>query len=171
MSFPKSSSAPVAAAVLALFVLGLAACAVRARSEEARMPRPTENWLDEGAEEAQRRFRAEPRLPLGLRAAGAGRGVERRRRREHARRRHGGLPRRLRGALPGLVPPYGEILVDLGSPRLFAASLSASFGSATLFSFPVPNDPSFAGQTAACQAAVLGGGVELCNALDIVAGY
>ncbi len=71
----------------------------------------------------------------------------------------------------GTVLPFGELLVDFASPRLLVATLPVSFGASTLFSFSVPNDPAFAGYRASSQAAVLGGGVELCNALDIVVGY
>ncbi len=73
--------------------------------------------------------------------------------------------------IPGTLLRYGELLVDLSSVKLLTSTLPASGGSSTIFSFPVPNDPSFAGFQAYCQAAVAGGGVELCNALDIVVGY
>ena len=67
---------------------------------------------------------------------------------------------------------YGssEILIDLASPRLFRAIFPSSGGLDT-FTSPVPCDASLNGAVAFTQAFVLGGGVELCNALDLTLGY
>ncbi len=66
---------------------------------------------------------------------------------------------------------FGEVLVDLsGGARLFVASRPASGGQDT-YSFPVPSDPALLGFEAFSQALISGGGLELCNALDVVLGY
>jgi glucose/arabinose dehydrogenase len=75
-------------------------------------------------------------------------------------------------AAPSSGTFYGssEILIDLASPRLFRAILASS-GGLTSFSSPVPCSASLNGAVAFTQAFVLGGGVELCNALDLTLGY
>jgi hypothetical protein len=74
-------------------------------------------------------------------------------------------------ALPsaGTFVPAGEILVDLASPR-YALSTVAG-GGVVVHSSPVPNDMALVGLPAALQALILGGGLELCNAMDVVVGY
>ena len=70
---------------------------------------------------------------------------------------------------PGLVRSFGELLIDLGSPRLFSRFAAPSFGS-TIFCFTIPTDPSLFGFESSTQAVLLGGGAELCNAIDLVIG-
>jgi len=70
----------------------------------------------------------------------------------------------------GTFLPGGEVLVDLGSPKL-STLLGPATGTLDTFSQAVPNDCAFAGLTLATQAVVLGGaGYELCNAVDLVVG-
>ena len=72
--------------------------------------------------------------------------------------------------LSGRAFPYGELLVDIGSRHYFT-SIAAPAGGIGSHALPIPNDPALAGLRAHLQAAILGGGVELCNALDIVLGF
>ena len=69
----------------------------------------------------------------------------------------------------GPVIPAGELLVDLSSSHLFT-DFRQSPGTENLHSIAIPNDIALVGQTAATQALILGGGGELCNALDVVIG-
>ena len=71
----------------------------------------------------------------------------------------------------GSPSPWGELLVDLSSGLL--ARLSAPVGASGTSEFvsEIPNDVSLVGFSTASQAAILGGGVELCNAIDYVVGY
>ncbi len=63
-----------------------------------------------------------------------------------------------------------EILVNLfGGAKLFS-TLRVTGGGVDTFNFPIPPDPAFLGRTAFTQGFVLGGGVELCNALDATVG-
>ncbi|MEQ1891526.1 MAG: hypothetical protein ABL998_03195 [Planctomycetota bacterium] len=71
-------------------------------------------------------------------------------------------------ATGGTVLGYGEPLV--AGPKLFSASQPAN-AAGNVFSFPIPNDPGLVGLTASAQAVLLGGGLTLGNALDIVVGY
>jgi hypothetical protein len=63
----------------------------------------------------------------------------------------------------------GEILVDLESSHLFLSSV-AGHGIVT-HGAKIPSAPSLAGLAASLQALILGGGAELCNAVDVVFGY
>jgi glucose/arabinose dehydrogenase len=63
-----------------------------------------------------------------------------------------------------------EILVDRASALRFQL-VQASTGSTDVFRAPIPCRVSLAGQTLYVQAAILGGGLELCNALDVTPGY
>jgi hypothetical protein len=74
--------------------------------------------------------------------------------------------------LPGTGPMtrYGQVLVNLSSPLLFEHVIGST-GTADPHSLSIPNDPAMAGLTACTQAIIVGGGVELCNALDATAGY
>ncbi|HEX6884172.1 MAG TPA: hypothetical protein VF530_12400, partial [Planctomycetota bacterium] len=72
---------------------------------------------------------------------------------------------------PGLATPYGEMLVDpLGRYPLnvlrpvFAADKE-------LVGMDIPKIPSLMGRVLYVQGAILGGRVELCNALRIVLGF
>ena len=69
----------------------------------------------------------------------------------------------------GIVNKFGEVLVDVGSGKLFQ-SLVPSSGTEDTHSLPIPNDPCFAGFFVATQAVILGGGAESCNAVDYVVG-
>ena len=63
-----------------------------------------------------------------------------------------------------------ELLVDLGSPR-YLQVLRPSSGGIDAFSLPVPPDTSLAGLSSTAQGLVLGNDLQLCNAVDLVAGY
>jgi len=69
----------------------------------------------------------------------------------------------------GAVNKFGELLVDVGSGRIFQ-SLVASSGTEDTHTVAVPNEPCFAGFFVATQAVILGGGAESCNAVDYVVG-
>ncbi len=63
-----------------------------------------------------------------------------------------------------------ELLVDTLSPRFFASLVPAS-GAAGVHAHAIPNLTALAGVRAYFQAAILGGGSELCNAVDVVLGF
>jgi glucose/arabinose dehydrogenase len=63
-----------------------------------------------------------------------------------------------------------EVLVDLGSTKLYQAVQTSTGGVAT-FEGVLPCDAALQGMTAATQAFILGGGIELCNAVDVTLGY
>jgi len=74
-------------------------------------------------------------------------------------------------ALPssGTFLAAGELLLNLSSPRYF---LSVKPGSGlVVHNGTIPNSASLAGVTASLQGLILGGGLELCNAVDVVIGY
>lgn len=71
-------------------------------------------------------------------------------------------------ATGGTVLGYGEPLV--AGPKLLSAVQPAN-PAGNVFSFPIPNDPGLVGLGASAQAVLLGGGLTLGNALDIVVGY
>ena len=70
----------------------------------------------------------------------------------------------------GPVINAGEVLVNLGSPRFFRSSRAIT-ATPNLHQNFIPYDVSFAGAQTATQALILGGGVELCNAYDLVVGF
>ncbi len=74
------------------------------------------------------------------------------------------------GPATGPITPHGELLVDLGSPFLFSQPVPSS-GTSDLHVIPMPADPALAGLTARTQGLIVGGGIELCNALDATAGF
>jgi len=72
----------------------------------------------------------------------------------------------------GLLLPAGEVLVRtpaLGGVVLFKVAVAPVGGSAH-FSLPIPNNPALVGLQVYTQAVVLGGPLELCNAVDLVLG-
>jgi hypothetical protein len=69
----------------------------------------------------------------------------------------------------GLFVGAGEVLVDLASPRYFQSVLAG--GGVAVHGGTIPSTPSLAGVTAALQGLILGGGAELCNAVDVVLGH
>jgi len=72
------------------------------------------------------------------------------------------------GPSSGIILPAGELLVDLTSPLLAASAMATS--GADLHSLAVPLNASIIGAVAYTQAVILGGGFELCNALDATVG-
>lgn len=66
--------------------------------------------------------------------------------------------------------PFGELIIDLGSPAVASLSLP-TVGGVSNYSTPLPNDAAFAGIELATQAVIFGGGVELVNAIELVLGY
>ena len=70
----------------------------------------------------------------------------------------------------GVFAGANEILVDTTSARLFRLA-RASSGASDVFRSNVPCDAALAGVTTYVQAVIGGGGLELCNALDVTAGY
>jgi len=72
-------------------------------------------------------------------------------------------------ASSGVVNKFGELLVDVGSGKIFQ-SLVASSGTEDTHTIAVPNEPCFAGFFVATQAVILGGGAEGCNAVDYIVG-
>jgi len=63
-----------------------------------------------------------------------------------------------------------EILVDASSAFRFLLMRPAG-GGQTLFDAPLPCSTALAGATVSVQAAIFGGGLELCNALDVTPGH
>jgi hypothetical protein len=68
--------------------------------------------------------------------------------------------------LAGLRTPIGELLIDLGSLRAFLSVAVLGGPHATL----IPNDLALIDVPIFTQAAILGGGAELTNAIDLVLG-
>ena len=62
--------------------------------------------------------------------------------------------------------PYGQWLVDLGSPKLFQVSAPVT-GSTSNHSIGIPNDPSLARAKAYTQAVIIGGGVQVTNGIKL----
>jgi len=72
---------------------------------------------------------------------------------------------------PGQLTPYGELLIDpLGRQQLSIAR-PVFTGLKEYIGVDIPRDPALMGQTFFAQGAVLGGGVEFCNALKLVIGF
>lgn len=72
--------------------------------------------------------------------------------------------------LPGQLFSFGELLIDLGSPRLFGSLVGTSGGVET-FNFSIPNNPGFVGLTSHFQAGMAGNGfAQVCNAIDVTVG-
>ena len=63
-----------------------------------------------------------------------------------------------------------ELLVDLSSQRVFSAIQALTGAGIEELTFTLPCDLSLGGVQVSTQAAVFGGGVELCNAVDVVLG-
>jgi hypothetical protein len=69
--------------------------------------------------------------------------------------------------------PFGELLIRLsaqGGARLFTLA-SPSGGAVASFALALPTDVALIGRTAYTQGLILGGGLELCNAIDLTLGY
>jgi len=74
---------------------------------------------------------------------------------------------------PGLHVPAGELLVrsrGLGGFMLFK-TFAPSGGGVAHHALVLPADPSLAGLPLYCQAVILGGSMELTNAIDLVLGF
>jgi glucose/arabinose dehydrogenase len=63
-----------------------------------------------------------------------------------------------------------EVLIDGSSPRYFTLGLPST-GTTDVIRAQLPCDVALSGLKASIQAILLGGGLELCNALDITLGY
>ncbi len=76
------------------------------------------------------------------------------------------------GAFSAVEVPsgFGVVLVDISVP-FAAVSVAPSGGGTAVHSIAVPASILFAGVPVFTQGAILGGGVELTNALDIVLGF
>ena len=74
-------------------------------------------------------------------------------------------------ALPSspVSTPFGELLVDPTSTFMGSDTVLAILGTGT-HAIAIPNDPNLIGTTAATQGVLLGGGVVLTNAIDLVLG-
>lgn len=75
-------------------------------------------------------------------------------------------------SLPGVPTTFGELLV---APEALGGVLLASDivvgGGLNAHAVALPSDPSNVGLFAATQALVFGGGIQLCNALDLTLGF
>lgn len=63
----------------------------------------------------------------------------------------------------------GELLLDLTSPRIFVSTVLGS--GLVVHNGTIPNSAALTGVSASLQGLILGGGLELCNAVDVVLGY
>ena len=74
-------------------------------------------------------------------------------------------------SLPGVNLPFGELLVDVGSERLYM-HFGVVHSGVSHHSVPIPNDQSLAGMTASGQVYLWGvPGGQVTNAIDISLGY
>jgi len=71
------------------------------------------------------------------------------------------------GQSSGTFVSWGELLVDLSSPKLFSVVAPVNAGLA-FFNANLPNDPALAHSIVFEQAAMLGGGVQLTNGVKLV---
>ena len=71
----------------------------------------------------------------------------------------------------GRLVRFGEVLIDVFNGAMLLTVNTPASGGLDLFSFPVPNDPGLVGYEMFAQGLIFGGGIELCNALDVVLGY
>lgn len=72
------------------------------------------------------------------------------------------------GASPGVLRPYGEVL--LAGNALFSFSKPHVDGPIA-FDLPIPGDAALAGVQVHSQGILFGGGIQLCNALDLTLGF
>jgi hypothetical protein len=72
---------------------------------------------------------------------------------------------------PGVMTKFGELLVDVVNGREILSMGVISTGVVHPFRMEVPADPALIGFPVYLQAAILGGGAELCNAIDVVLGF
>ena len=70
------------------------------------------------------------------------------------------------GSSAGTFSPWGEFLVDLATQRYFISKAPVVGGLST-HSNAIPNDPMFVNVTAFTQGVIVGGGVELTNAIEL----
>ncbi len=71
---------------------------------------------------------------------------------------------------PGVVYPFGELLIDAFGGRKLVQASRPSTGYLDDFPLPIPADPALIGLIGYLQGWILGGGVELCNGLDVLLG-
>jgi photosystem II stability/assembly factor-like uncharacterized protein len=72
------------------------------------------------------------------------------------------------GASPGVVRPYGEVL--LAGSKVFSFSKPHTPGPIP-FDLPIPADVGLAGVQVHSQGVLFGNGIQLCNALDLTLGF
>jgi hypothetical protein len=70
----------------------------------------------------------------------------------------------------GIVYPFGELLIDVFGGRDILRRSRPSTGFLDDFSLDIPAEQALVGRVGYFQAWVVGGGVELCNGLDVVLG-
>lgn len=71
----------------------------------------------------------------------------------------------------GTPTPYGELLIDGSSARVFWRSVMPGANGIASYGYNVPPNLALVGLTSSVQAVILGGGPELCNAIDLVLGF
>jgi hypothetical protein len=72
---------------------------------------------------------------------------------------------------PGLLTPFGELLVDPLGRYPVSVARPVFAGDKEYIGMDIPRDPALMGRTCFVQGSVVGGGIELCNALRIVIGF
>jgi hypothetical protein len=75
------------------------------------------------------------------------------------------------GLDPGQLTPFGELLVNPLGLSQFSVARPVFSSDKEYVGMDIPRDPSLMGRTCYVQAAILGGGVELCNGMRIVIGF
>jgi len=71
----------------------------------------------------------------------------------------------------GVSTAFGELLIDLGSSVICRCSAPIDADGVSRHAADVPDDLGLVGLAFSTQAAILGGGVRLCNAIDYVIGH
>jgi hypothetical protein len=73
--------------------------------------------------------------------------------------------------VPGRQTPFGELLVNPLGRRQLSLILPVTNGVSETLVVPIPHDPTLMGRTCFAQATILGGRLELCNALRLLIGF
>ena len=72
---------------------------------------------------------------------------------------------------PGVLTPFGELLVNPNGRYPFSIARPISLSDEEYLGMDLPRDPALMGRTCFVQGSIVGGGIELCNGLKAVIGF